>query len=184
MVVRITFERQRIVRKLWAFLVNNLVWTPVLVLVLVSCFYGERWSLYRNIRLARLLWLNFKLSKLSLVLSLLFYSMGINNFVLFLYIERLKFMGIPNGFHSIVSSMFSLVLSMNTLWVMIPDMLINHLSSSRSAHVMIIVLHKIDRSLLRTGIKSIANRLLRILIVFSVLHNLLILLISNRSRWT
>lgn len=148
MVVGVTSEGQRIVGELWAFLVNNLVRTPVLILVLVSCFNGEWWSLNWDIRLARLFWLNFKLSKLSLMLCFLFNSVRINNFVLFLNIERLKFMALTNGFNSIVSSMLSLVLSMNTLWVMISDMFINHLSSSRSAHIMVIVVHKIDRSFL------------------------------------
>ena len=139
---------KRVVRKLWTFLMNNLVWSPILVFILICCLNWEGRSLNREIWLARLFWINLKLFEFSLMLSFLFDSMRIDDFMLLFNIKRLKFMRVPNGFHSIISSMFSLVLSMNTLWVMIPDMLVNHLSSSRSSHIMIIVINKIDRSFL------------------------------------
>jgi hypothetical protein len=76
--------------------------------------------------------------------GLLFNIVRINDLVFFLNIKRLKLMRIPNRFHSIVASVLSLVLSMYTFWIMIPDMLIYHLSSSRSSHVVLVILYKVD----------------------------------------
>lgn len=163
---------------------NNLVRSPILVFILICCLDRERRSLNWNVGLARLFWVNLEFFEFTLMLSFLLYSMRIDNFMLFFDIKRLKFMTLTNSFHSIISSMFSLVLCMNTLWIMIPDMFVNHLSSSRSPHIMIIILNKIDRSFFRACIESIAYSLFSIFIIFSVLNNLLILLISYRSRRT
>lgn len=163
---------------------NNLIWTPILKLFLIGCLDREWRCLHRQIRLPRFLWFNFKTSVLSLMLCLFLNMVRINDLMFLLNIERFKFMTITYSFYCIISSMFSLVLSMNTLWIMIPDMLIDHLSSSRSSHEMFIILNKIDRSFFWWSIKSVSDRLFSVIIVFSVLNNLLILLISNRSRWT
>lgn len=163
---------------------DDLIWTPILKLFLISCLDWERRSLKRQIWLPRFLWLNFEPSILSLMFCLFFNMVRINDLMFFLYIERFKFMTITDSFYCIITSMLSLVLSMNTLWIMIPDMLINHLSSSWSSHEMFIILNKIHWCFFWRSIESIPNSLFSIIIVFSVLNDLLILLISNRSRWT
>ncbi len=177
-------KRKRIVGKLWWLFMNNLIWTPILVLFLISCFDGERRSLDREVWLARLFRLNFVPSKFSLMLSFLFNIMRIDDLMLFLNIKRLKLMRFANCFHSIIASVLSLVLRMHTFRIMIPDMLINHLSSSWSSHIVLIILNKVNRSFLRRRIKSISYSLLCIIIVLPVLNNLLILLSSYWSRWT
>lgn len=124
---------------------NNLIRSPILVFVLVSCFNRKRRSLHREIRLARLFWFNFETFEFSLMLCFLFYSMRINDLMLFFNIKWLKFMGLSYCLHSIISSMFSLILCMDTFGIMIPNMFINHLSSPRSSHVMLIIINKINR---------------------------------------
>ena len=121
----------------------DLIWTPILKLFLISCLDWEWRSLKRPIRLPRLFWFNLEPSILSLMFCLFFYMVRIDDLMFFLNIERFKFMTITDSFYCIITSMFSLVLSMNTLWIMIPDMLINHLSSSWSSHEMFIILNKI-----------------------------------------
>lgn len=122
-----------------------LIWSPILVLLLIRCFDRERRSLNRKVWLLWSLWLDFMSFVLSMMFSFLFNTMRIDDFMLFFNIKRLKFMSTSNCFDSIISSVFSLVLSMHALRIMISNMLINHLSSSRSSHKMFIVFNKIDR---------------------------------------
>ena len=91
-VVRLAFERKRVIRVLRTFLVDDFIRTPVLKPFLVSCFYWVRWSLMRKIWLARWLGINFEALKSSLMLSFTFNLMRINDLMLFFYIEWLKVM--------------------------------------------------------------------------------------------
>jgi hypothetical protein len=122
---------------------DNLVRTPVLEFLLVGCSNRERRCLHRQVCSLRLFGLYFEVLKLSLVLSFLFHNVRIDDFVFLFHVKRFKFVGSSNCFDCIVTSMLSLVNRMNTLWIVIPDMLVNHLSSPRSSHVMLIILHKI-----------------------------------------
>jgi len=123
---------------------DDLIWTPILVLFLICSFDGEWRCLNWKVWLFWRLWLDFMSFVFTMVFSFFFYSMGINDFMFLFNIKGLKFMCISNCFYCIISSVLSLVLSMHALRIMISNMLINHLSSSRSSHKMFIVFNKID----------------------------------------
>lgn len=127
----------------------------------------------RQIRLSWSLRLYLKFLESSLVFCLTFNMMRIYDLMLFFYIKRLEVMSCPNSFHSVISSVFSLIISVNAFRVMIPDMLIYHLSSSRSSHEMIIVLNEINRCFFRASVEGISCCLLSVIVVISVLYDLL-----------
>lgn len=174
-VVRLSFEWQRVVGELRALLMDHFVRSPVLQFVLVCGLDGVRGGLSRKVWSLLFLRLYFEILKPALVLCLAFNLMRIDNFVFLLNIEGLKVMGVSNRLHSVVASVLSLVDCVDTFRVVVSNVLVNHLSSSRSAHVMLIILYKVHRCLFRCRVKSISNGLLCIWIVVSRLHYLLIL---------
>lgn len=91
-VVRLALEGERVVGVLRTFLVNNFIWTPILKALLISCFDGVRWSLMREVCLARGFGIYFEALKPSLVLSFTFNLMRIDDLMLFFDIEWLKVM--------------------------------------------------------------------------------------------
>lgn len=100
--------------------------------------------------------------------------MRIDDFMLLLYIKRLKVVRGTHCLHGIVTSMLSLVNCVDTFGVMINDMLINHLSSPRSAHIRLIIFDAIISGFFCRGVKCISKSLLSIVIVISVLNDLLV----------
>jgi hypothetical protein len=103
--------------------------------------------LSRKVRSLLSLGLYFKVLKPSLVLSLAFNLMRIYNFVFLLNIEGLKVMRVSNCLHCVIASVLSLVNRVNAFRIVVSNVLVNHLSSSRSAHVMFIILNEVHRCL-------------------------------------
>lgn len=122
---------------------DNLVWTPVLHFLLICCFHWE-WSLFwRSIWRSSLLWLSFEILVSVHVLTGSLYSMRVDDLVFLLNIEGLKVVSVTYSLHSIVASMLTLVIRVNTFGIVVSHNFVYHLSPPWSSHKMLVVLHKV-----------------------------------------
>jgi hypothetical protein len=161
----------------------HFIWTPILKFFLVCSSDRKWWSLVRQIGLSWSLWFDFEISISSHMLCLPIHIMWVDYFMLFLNIKRFKIMSCSDSLYGVETSMLSLVVCMDAFWIMISNMLIYHLSSSRSSHEVLVILNKIDRGFFRACIKGISNRLLCIVVIILVLYDPLICSRALTSRW-
>jgi len=122
---------------------DHFIWTPILKFILVSGLYRKRRCLKRDICFLRGFRLNLEILIPSHVFSLSFNVMRIDDFMLLFHIKRLEVVFGTHCLHSVETSMFSLVISMDALWIVVSDVLVNHLSSSGSSHEVFIVFYKV-----------------------------------------
>ena len=117
------------------------IWSPVLHHVLIRGSHRELSLFLRKIGWFRCFWFYSMAFVSQVVLADLFNSMRVDDLVLLLNIEWFKSRSITNCLNCVIPSVLSLIIGMNTSWIPIANVFIDHLPSPRFSHVMLIVLY-------------------------------------------
>lgn len=119
---------------------NDFIWSPILIEVLVSGLGWVFTSFLRKVRCLSLLWLDLVRLVSEHGLRCTLYMMRIDDLVLLLNIKRFKLSLSLSSLLGVVPSVLTLIVGMDTLWIMVPYYFINHLPPTWSTHKMLIIL--------------------------------------------
>ena len=150
---------------------DHLIWSPVPQVVLISRSHWEFSLFLGHIGTFDLLWFHFVTLIGKLILRSFLHAMRIDDFVLLFNIERLELCASSHSLDSVVASVFSLIVGMNTSWVSVTNGSINHLPSTGSSHEVLVVLNKILTSFRISEFKTRSS--FGIIIIILVLDHLL-----------